>query len=650
LRSRSIPFELRPLLAGYGGFNASIHVTLLPAEGLGEPARESSISSFVLAVPLSAGEGEALPFGVETALAYIEELRSSGTGREVRVAFLGDEGTALPPDTARNIHAGLEDLAALPEIPEDTFLWYLDLPSPPEGLVVHHGANKAVAPLNLLAPLPGLSRSWGVPYSLAIGYNEIYKLGLAEGPSALTLTRSRGINALYVSGEPGTGERPLSAGTLAKLLAEYTAVLDTRTENLDTHFSIIRLPGKAVFFIPEGAAVGLLFLSTALFLLYQGIYAIWRRKTAALRRAVFIRHSWLLLLFLILLWGALLAAGRGFSLMCRILRLPLPPRYDAAALCFLLAVLLFSLTSLWTDRIHIPRKEIFYGNAALFLVGAGVLFAAAVNITFIPVFVWAFCFILIGTRVRIPALVFAAALVTPLAALAALINIMEAGSQKLARAFLAGDGIISLYLALVSLPFILLIKRGTGLLRKHRPRPPLRRALLLHLVLTALNLAALGLYAGRLSENQGPPSARRTSETGAAPLLLTFTDRVFLESRILKVRLEAPGNPARFDLYLESGVPDRAPEIYSAPMPAFNAGGGVLSFILSEGPPNPFEFELVLPLNFSGILRAEALYGTWDPAVDRDPPPPGPDYLLTLDAALPIGETLPRGTYPGSAF
>jgi hypothetical protein len=54
------------------------------------------------------------------------------------------------------------------------------------------------------------------------------------------------------------------------------------------------------------------------------------------------------------------------------------------------------------------------------------------------------------------------------------------------------------------------------------------------------------------------------------------------------------------------------PVIYSAPMPfryiEDSPSRSSIEFILGEGPPNPFATEIVLPANFAGFLRAEALY------------------------------------------
>jgi hypothetical protein len=119
--------------------------------------------------------------------------------------------------------------------------------------------------------------------------------------------------------------------------------------------------------------------------------------------------------------------------------------------------------------------------------------------------------------------------------------------------------------------------------------------------------------------------------------------RTFLERRILEITLISRGNPIRFDMYLESADAGSPALIYAAPMPfTYTEDGGSfrgnsVEFVLGEGPPNPFTTEIVLPLDFTGSLRAEALYTRWDPSVDTLPPPESGDYALRVIRTLPIG-------------
>ncbi|GHU03634.1 hypothetical protein FACS1894147_07830 [Spirochaetia bacterium] len=658
LRSREIPFEERPLLENYGGFGTSVHVILPPEE---TPGPGKNPLSFMLAVPLrgtgvSGVQAEGLSFGIEAALAFIDRIRLRGTAMDIRVAFLGDETSQLPADSMPREHLGLRDLCALPDIPENVILWYLDLEEAPERLLIHHGAEKTLAPLSMMENLPKLSDSVGVPFSLAVHFNEIYKLGLARGPSALSVTGGRGINAQYIASPEGRDrEENITAASLAELIARYTASLTFHPETLDTHYSIVTVPewlpaapsflsGK-IFFISERNTVALLFLALAAFLLYQGIISLLHRKTIITRRLVFIRWFWVIPAYIAILTVSFLIAAFFSGILRRIFSVPPLQSYAAATLVFILALLIASILSFFIDRIRIPYKEIFYGNASLFLISAEIFIAAALNITFVPVFVWAFLFILIGSLVRIPALVYISALASPLTALAAFINLLDAGNMKLAQSFLEGRFFICLYIALICMPFILIIKRGNILLwrrqrqRRHQPQPirrlSFRRHFLPRPVLAAFIVVVLVIYLWRSGASVPLPPERKTLTASAEVLNLRLTDSVFLESRILGLHLEAPGNPVRFDIYLENAAPS-LPEIYSAPMPVEAAGRNSLRLILGESPPNPLSAKLVLPLRFSGTLRAEALYTVRDETLDPQPVPPGADYLLKLVQTLPV--------------
>jgi hypothetical protein len=123
-----------------------------------------------------------------------------------------------------------------------------------------------------------------------------------------------------------------------------------------------------------------------------------------------------------------------------------------------------------------------------------------------------------------------------------------------------------------------------------------------------------------------------------APDILTIktTTQVFLERRTVQINLSARGEPARFDLYLDSSDGSQ-PVLYSAPMPfETNEQRNSLALIMGEGPPNPLTLEIVVPLDFFGVLRVEALYTTWDPAIDALPPPATDDYLLKVSKTVPI--------------
>ncbi|MDR2101786.1 MAG: hypothetical protein LBP43_04380 [Treponema sp.] len=652
LGERNIPFEERSLFSEYGGFGSSVHVRIPASTAPGD-------ISFVLAIPLSGtGEefgapGELVPgeFRFEAALAFIEKIRSEKTEINILVAFLGDEVLGLPAEFQKRSHIGLEDLYDTLDSPEDTVLWYLDVVKIPRRITVHHGTADTIAPLSILASLPELCAGHHIPHRFAVRFNELYKLRLIDGPPALQFAQSRGINALYITGDGDplsqtifpsgafSGE-PLPAEEFAAMLAAYTADLQISVENPDYHFTIINFWGRT-FFVSEPVTLMVFLLAAGMFFFALLIYSILYRHILIIQWQIFIRRSWMLLIFLAFLMITLQGGGLFLSFLLDRFHISQPSgSYGDALLKLLMAMVLFSFLNPLPELLSIPRKENFYGNAAVILITLGILMAALLDITLIPLFLWAFLFIFLGAAIKIPLLVYLSALFTPIQAVVACINILNTGSNKLAEIILSGNFFTSFYFAVILLPFMLIFKRGFILSRKGKPSRPLAVQLIPRLVLLAGSLGITFFYIGYRAKQPVIEPVRRTiTETSADKGILNIRSREisFLERRITEVNLEARGSPVRFDMYLDAVGSGALPVIYSAPMPfEFSPGRNSIEFILGEGPPNPFSTEIVVPLNFTGFLRVEALYTNWDGTVDTLPPPESDDYVLRVVRTIPL--------------
>jgi hypothetical protein len=623
LTERQIPFEERPLFTHYGAFGSSVHITLPPTQWT-----EQSPGIFVLAIPLigsETGKGldaseDLLPFSFETALAFVETIRTQGSPLHIQVAFLGDEGSQVPEELRNTSHAGLAELCATLENPENTVLWYLDMPTAPEKLLIHHGAARTITALNVLQPIGDFHN---IPYSFAVPYNGLYLSGLVHGPEVLRL--ARGINALYLTGS-GTGQ--VQAEALGEALVAYTAGLRITTENLDYHYSIFDFRGKYVF-ISELLTVLALLLIAAVCLLAFLSYSALHHRILVIHWRIFFHRSWVLLVFL----GILVLTLE----LARFLMLVFPPiEGDFYQVLFqlVIALLLFYLLAPLVDTIRISGKTHFYGNAAIILITLGTLIAACINITFIPLFIGALLFTFLGSALPIPVLVYCCVLLPFLHGLYSVLPIVAAGGRQLAGIILSRDTLVSLYIAVILLPFILIIKRGTALLLGRKPRSPLFRRILLPLVLLIAALGGFVFYVWDVSAVPRAGPVRRTIIEN--PEILSIKSRVstFLERRSITISIAARGSPVRFDMYLDTDEGEAQP-VYSAPMP-FELRQDSVAFILGEGPPNPFTTEIVLPLEFSGSLRVEALYAAWDPTVDTLPPPDSEDYVLQVIRRMPI--------------
>jgi hypothetical protein len=675
LRERQIPFEERSLFADYGGFGSSVHV-VLPRSSYAE---SDGLDTVVLGIPLSSHEagsgpeeGE-LPFGLELGLAFIEYIRAQGSAIRIRVAFLGDEVSKLPEDQRKVSHLGLEDLYATVDNPEHTLLVYLDIDKAPQSLVIHHGGGSHIA---ALTPLESLVKVWDsrhVPYGLAVTFNELYRLNLVEGPQVMNRTLKQDMHALYITGSSAKQLRIslpwrakaappetyplLSPAYLAEALAAYTNSLHWVTGNLDYHYIIINGLGK-YFFISEGLTVFLFMAVMGAIFFAVLVYSIFYRTIALVQWRIFIRYFWIPLIFLAFLVIAFEAAGAVISLVADHYSLPRSVAdYGRAGFKLVLALLFLSVLFPLLDFLNIPGKAALYGNTAVILVSLGVLIAAGLNITFIPVFIWILLFTFLGAAIPIPALVYLCALITPLRAAGLLFLLVRSAqgpfaSGNLAALFLAENRVISLYLALITLPFMLILERGTALWQGPGQKVQLSRFLLRmipSLMLISGTLGALAFYTRRLETRLPPGPVRRTiiespgnapasaQEPRAAPILrVRSTVLPFLERQTLRITLEARGSPRCFALYLEPEA-GALPVIYAAAMPfELNLEENRIYFILGEGPPNPFTTEIVLPRDFSGTLQVEALYHAWDPAIDTLPPPEGDDYVLQVIRRIPF--------------
>ncbi|GHV76855.1 hypothetical protein AGMMS49942_16760 [Spirochaetia bacterium] len=620
LTERKIPFEERPLFAEYGGFGSSLHVFLPAApvssggvEGRGPPPPKQE-GTFILAVPLSftGDDRRDLPYAFETALAFIDTAREGELKTDILVAFLADEWSAVPG--ARPPHRGLRDLYALQEVPEGTTLVYLDMNAPSGELVIHHGVREALAPLNLLEGLVRLCDAREIPYSLAIGSNELYKLALADGKPALAFALNREWPALYLTGSDTPGD----AVMLATMLLDYAASLNPDVENPDYHYLIFQFAGRT-FFVPEYTTVVFFLAVAALFFLGVLVYSVVFRLRLLTQWRIFLKRSWIVFLFYALLILSLKGAavignigtvdpGSGTAGLF----------YGVAAARLLFGIAIFTLLSPVVDLVYIPWQANFYGSASVILGALEMLLAAVFDITFIPIFVWAFIFIFLAACVRKPLLVWLCCFLTVLLGLSSLRTLIQTGHRQLAILILSNNTPLIFYIALMALPLFFILKRGTLLLKAYaantsgrRMRELTKRKVAELLIPRFLFLAAAAvlLWVSGSSLRRDPPvmqpEMRIIDDTEGDYLKMTVRDRILLERRILLINMEAAESPLRFNLYLESG--GETPLIYAAPMP-FRYLGNTVEFILGEGPPNPFTTEIVLPNDFAGFLRAEAVY------------------------------------------
>ena len=641
----SISFEERSLLSDYGAFGSSV---LVRCQSTASPRPQGT---FVFAVPLNAG------FAVDTALAMIEKLFDSETSVNIIVAFLGSEINELPEDLGtyvhkRNSRVGLHDLLSMIDMPENWVLCYFDADEAPSELVLRHGIQGYVAPLDVVRPLPVLFDAKGLPWSFSIRHNSIYKLGLVEGPEPLLFAWEEEVNGFVMSGAEKHGKitDAISPESLAELLVEYSSYLNLPVMNPDRHYSFVTLPNGSFYFATEGFTVTLLFIVMGTLLFLYLLYSARHNAVLVYHIRLFFRFFWVFLLLLPWLVVSLKASALIYSLLFRAFSAPTGMvNYAGVGLTLVLAVFIFYLPSPVLDLLHFRRRARFYGFSAVIFGIIGILSAVFLDFSHVPIFLWAFIFIFLGTIFSKPILVFLSALLTPFFAAVALLNIFETGSGRLLDLFVfskwntPASWTISIQIALLALPVLLLVGRGIILLRKSlgKEQKPVRKIISIHIPVSIISAAIIILALVMVVQilflkQKAPPDQRYITtiletENDDGIVTLSVDDMVFQDSRIITLHLEAAGNPVRFDVSMESSSDRTLLPVYSSSFPFERDGDGErIEFYLGEYPSNPLTLEIVVPIEFESTLEVAAIYNKWDPVFSPGDKPEVGEYILLV--------------------
>jgi hypothetical protein len=605
---RIFSVEERSLLADYGGFGSSLLVSNQTTDG------EKPGGTFVFAVPLDA------QFAVETALAMAEKLHGSKTN--VLIAFLDGEKNELPKDLGGISHRGLRDLLTLTDIPENRVFCYFDSGAVPNELAVWHGIRGYIAPLEIVKPLPSLFSSRNIPWSFKIRFNMIYKLGLLEGPESLSIIWGEETNAFVLSGEanPKKNGKAIMPEELAELLLEYAGLLSFPVVSPDKHYFIISFPNGKVIFVNEWIIVTLFLFAVALFLFLYLLHSARYNAALLFHIRLLAKSFWIILILLLLL-----------VVSFRISRL--------------LYYLFVSVIILNFDRF--PMRERFYSFGAVIIIVFGLLASAFMDVSYIPVFLWALLFVFIGSSVSSPIIIFFSALLTPFFAFAALLNLFEANQERFAGLFTIsalnapGSWLAAFQTGVLSLTVLMLIIRGvirTRILFHRRLKPDRKYGLVLRII--TLSVVSLSIVAVCIKPRRNVLSERMEIASGAAlNEILTHSLRniVFQDSRIITLNLAAVGSPIRFDVSIVSRTEKSLLPVYSSPVPLERLDEGKrINLSLGEHPPNPLTLEIVLPLEFEGILETAAIYNAWDSSVDPEGKPESDNYVLRVSKRMDL--------------
>lgn len=638
LSQAGIAFQRRSLLAERGGFGTSLEVDL--------PSRTASPDSgtLVIAAPLSSTmspSGAEPDFAVRTALAFAGLVAKKGAPMAVRVALLADEYSQLPDDLRGTTLLGLRDLADRYEESERTAFIYLDIRELVGDAEIVHGSAGTVTPLGVLEPLLNVFERLGAPLSVAVPFNELYRMGLIQGPPALAFLQERGFPALLIEPDPRpviTDREPLSAERFADGLYDYAVSLSSIPEAADRRYFLFSV-GRRIVPLPEGLSVALFALTTALGLAVMLSYSLVHRHLLIARGRVFLRRAWVLPFFLGILFICILISGATISLLLRMAGANYGEYiYGAAALKFLFAIAIYFMASPLFSLRPVPKRAHFYASAAGLLFAAGCFFAALIDFTFVPIFLWAFACALVASLVHSPSAAFALAILAPLQILAAAAGAIGSGEDGTARLLLSSDFGVNLFLSFTTLPFLLLFRRATALSRSGGGASQLRRARYSRTLFFAGTLLALLSYALNTAkaERAAPPPVRERIDAvsvASSPLSMEVESMIFLDRRTLRVTLRPDGYPVRLDLSFES---EDSVSVYDASVPyTISEDGKRASMTLGERPITPLTVDLTLPITAKGTLHAAALYTS---PLKAGKETENRDYALIVDASKTVGD------------
>ncbi len=646
-----VPYTERSLAAAYGGFGRSLLVDIAA-----RPSQESKLGDealLIVAAPLSMAPRQAdapLDYGVLAAAALAEILVRDGAPVRTLVAFLadeaarlreadresGEEGAAAKKEEGGLI--GLRDVLSLVDAEERAAVLYLDLPDNGATPALLMGSGGQLVPRELAATAEKAFAQRGLQIRSVTDYLELYRLGLALDHSALAFLNQNDYQALLFQSDrrPSPPEKP-KPEDFAEALSLFANLLPTADNEWGRIYANIPL-GFGVLSLSEGLIVFLFILSVGFSVSALLVYSLIHRRTMKARLLSFIRRSWALPIYFLLLMLCFIAAGHLLEWLLSLSGEKLSSDSGAlAALRLALAGTAYILFSPLLFRKPFPRRAHFYGASAVLLLSTGMIAAAAIDLSFVPAFLWASLFALAAAATRLRFVTHLFAFASPIQLMAAALSASVSGNSTLVALLLSRSWGIAAAVAFVALPYFLLFRRILSLSRGRRGRSA--ETWYARLVWAA---AVIALSAVILRNYKEPAPEKRVyerlnAETAAAKLngesvfTIELDETIFLDRQALRIRLDAAGRPERFALTL---LFDSPTAIYDSPVPYhYNADRRSASLSLGERPPLPLTLELILPANVTGSLSAEALYldAPW-PRVKTEG-----EYLLSVTSKSAFG-------------
>ncbi len=595
-------YELRPLLENYGGFGTSIQIDI---SGTDTDPEKTDINLLVT-FPLYSEAA------VHLGLSVLNQLANHLPSRPLRVAFLADETEG---------YRGLQDQLDQSDDPESVVILYLDVISEQGPLYLYQGSQKHISPRQLVEQVLLMGAKYKIPVEIPQPYSELYRLGWVSAPEALEMIQNRGFPALYFSDFiQGTISEPFSEHSNSEYAQQLSVFFKALIDNcprspalFDYHYSLIAF-NKNYVLVDERTTLLLIVSSIFIIILFLTIYSIVFRRTIIHHWIVFIRRSWVILVY----YGLLIISFYGSRFVFKLWQLRNGPGaqipLEMAFVFLLVWFSLFSLLSPLTQKIVIPKRSSFYGHSAIVVLLLGLLTSTAIDISFMPVFIWALLWVFVGSFVHSFSLSLFSTILAPVQLLILFIIGTMKGKRLTFLLLLDSSHLGNcLLFSFIILPFVLLWKR-TSLLRIQKSGIKNQQK---HFFIGRFVFAGAAVIA--LLTLTPPSQITQNLETDKAATLTekpqfhgALSTNVFLNQRSVKVTITATSPLDLYIISLENPHADKTIQLIESTIPFSVQGTDKLVSNLSKNPDNPFSFELLLPkdeqlkIGITGIRGAES--------------------------------------------
>ncbi len=508
------------------------------------------------------------------ALALVEQYHNSTPPLNIEFVFLGAEQGPFGrhPMGTRLL---LRDF--FPERP--SFALYLDLRSTGGGLAIEHGSDGNVAPSWLVEAALTSAHATALPVTFPGTLGHLHRAGVTttNTPVGRYLEAELPALGLYADGSaaPSTAAQTFERAPAGRdqpefeqeaWLSELIEVVDGIIERSaggvdaqwDRHYVVFELPGGHVV-IPETVHVIVVWVIAAAMLLYGMTYR--ARLTRYLRSLR--RNLWSLPILFLLVFGFLALSTvllervlelRGFPTLWQFYPLPF------FVMKLTLAIFLFATVFQVAFRLPFSKHGSFYSAAAILVLMVLVIVMAGVSISFSYYFLWAlicaFLFSITRKKVFMPLWL----LLAPLWFLVAATVVFARPELGAVRALLLSPVRGNAILALVILPFILMLVRIDFLLSPPSPGKALFSLKLLSAVTGVASVAFIAFVVVITPFEEGRPQPVEIQER------ISFAD----QTRSVRVESQAPLPSLRLSLgdelhTIEGG--SRRAEIQTARLP-----------------------------------------------------------------------------------